>query len=104
MLTMILFAVPEDVARDCEGIAAELRIGRAEVRHLQAACAALRANPGAILVASVAIRPWDRQVVEEHAARSGTTILWVGGASLDDVGPQVRRWAMETTRRARTGR
>ena len=104
-LTLILYAVPSDVGRECEGLAHELHLGRAEVKHLQAACAALKAHPRALLVASVAVRPWDREIVEEHAARAGTTVHWVGHEeAANDIERSIRSWAAESTRRARTGR
>jgi len=93
------------VARDCEAAASELRIGRAEVKHLQAACAALEAHPEAFVVASVAIKSWDRHVLEEHAHRAGATLRWIDAErDLDDVTVPIRAWATGAIRRARTGR
>ena len=104
-LTVILYAVGPEVAGECEDLANELRIGRAEVKHLQAACIALKAHPHAFLVASVTIRSWDRAVLEEHAARAGTPLRWVGSESeADDVAALVRTWATECTRRSRAAR
>jgi hypothetical protein len=103
-LTVILYAVGPEVAGECEDLANELRIGRAEVKHLQAACTALKAHPHAFLVASVTIRPWDRAVLEEHAARAGTTLRWVSSEDeADDVAALVRTWATESARRSRVG-
>ncbi|CAN5925619.1 hypothetical protein BH11MYX4_BH11MYX4_57040 [soil metagenome] len=104
-LTLILYAVPSDVGRECEELAHELHLARAEVKHLQAACAALKTHRRALLIASVAIRPWDRESVAEHAARAGTTVNWVGHEqAADDLERSIRSWAAESTRRARTGR
>lgn len=100
---VILYGVPADVAAECERVAGELRLARAEVKHLQAACVALKAHPRAILVASSTIRSWDREVVEEHAARAGVPLRWVDADhSPDDVATEVRSWATDTMRRART--
>ncbi|MDB4934570.1 MAG: hypothetical protein JWP87_1542 [Labilithrix sp.] len=99
---VILYSLPGDVAAECERVASELRLARAEVKHLQAACVALKAHPRAILVASSAIRSWDREVVEEHASRAGTPLRWVdANHTPDDVASEVRSWATDTIRRAR---
>lgn len=47
------------------------------VRHLQAACAALAAQQVALVIADAATRPWDREVLVEHAMRCGATVLWI---------------------------
>lgn len=94
-----------EVAAECEDIANELHIARAEVKHLQAACMALKAHPQAFLVASASIRPWDREVLEEHAARAGTTLCWVTSAmDADEIGASVRGWATGLMRHARAAR
>lgn len=104
-LTLIMYAVSPEVARDCEAVASELGIGRAEVKHLQAACAAIGAHHNAFLVASVAIKSWDRHVLEEHAHRAGTTLRWIDSErDVDDVTTLIRAWATGAARRARTGR
>jgi hypothetical protein len=55
-----------------------------------------------MLVASSSIRSWDREVVEEHAARAGIPMRWVDADHApDDVASDVRTWATETMRRAR---
>lgn len=99
---VILYGVPADVAAECERVAGELRLARAEVKHLQAACVALKAHPKAMLVASSSIRSWDRAVVEEHAARAGIPLRWVDADHTpDDVATEVRTWATDTMRRSR---
>ena len=101
-LAVILYGIPVDVAAECERVAGELHLVRAEVKHLQAACVALKAHPRAMLVASSTIRSWDREVVEEHAARAGIPVRWVDADHTpDDIANEVRSWATETTRRAR---
>lgn len=102
---LILYGVAPDVAAECERVASELRLARAEVKHLQAACVALKAHPRAMLLASATIRSWDREVVEEHAARAGVPLRWVAADhDPDDVAAEVRTWATDTMRRARTMR
>jgi hypothetical protein len=102
---LILYGVPPDVAAECERVASELRLARAEVKHLQAACIALKAHSRAILLASATIRPWDRTVVEEHAARAGVPLRWVApDHHPDDVAADVRTWATDTMRRERARR
>jgi hypothetical protein len=99
---VILYALPADVAAECERVATELRLARAEVRHLQAACIALQAHPRAMLVAATTIRSWDREVVEEHAARAGVPLRWVeADHAPGDVSSEVRTWASDTLRRDR---
>jgi hypothetical protein len=99
---VILYALPEDVADECERVATEMRLARAEVKHLQAACVALKSHPRAMLVAGANIRPWDREVVEEHAARAGVPLRWVAADHTpDDVSSEVRSWASDTLRRDR---
>lgn len=102
---LILYGVAPAVAAECERVASELRLARAEVKHLQAACVALKAHPRAMLLASATIRSWDREVVEEHAARAGIPLRWVAADNdPDDVAAEVRTWATDTMRRARTMR
>jgi len=75
------------------------------VKHLQAACVALKAHSRAMMIASSSIRSWDRVVVEEHAANAGAPLRWVDNdQDIDDVAAEVRSWASETARRARSGR
>lgn len=101
-LAVILYALPADVAAECGRVATELRLARAEVKHLQAACSALQAHPRAMLVAGTTIRSWDREIVEEHAARAGAPMRWVeADHTPDDVGAELRSWASDTLRRAR---
>lgn len=100
---LILYGVAADVAAECERVASELRLARAEVKHLQAACTALKTHPRAMLLASATIRSWDREVVEEHAARAGVPLRWVAADHApDEVAAEVRTWATDTLRRART--
>lgn len=47
------------------------------VRHLQAACSALASQPIAVVLADESTRPWDREVLREHADRAGIAIVWV---------------------------
>lgn len=99
---VILYGLPADVAAECERVATELRLARAEVKHLQAACTALQAHPRAMLVAGTTIRSWDREVVEEHAARHGVPLRWVEADHTPaDVSSELRTWASDTLRRAR---
>jgi hypothetical protein len=100
---LILYGLAPDVSAECERIATELRLARAEVKHLQAACVALKAHPRAMVLASATIRPWDREVVEEHAGRAGATLRWVAtDHAPEEVAADVRSWATETLRRSRT--
>jgi hypothetical protein len=103
--TIILYGANADVATECEHVARELHIGRTEVRHLQAACAALEAHPKAMLVVSSSLRSWDRVIVEEHAARAGAPLRWVDANQQgDEVANELRAWVNDTVRRARAHR
>jgi hypothetical protein len=102
-LTIILYGVPTEVTTECSLAASELGVARAEVKHLQAACAALKAHPRAMMIASSLIRSWDREVIEDHAVRSGTPLLWVSsGADAYDASKAVAAWSFVELRRAKT--
>jgi hypothetical protein len=103
--SLIAYGASPEVTSLCEDIAGELRIGLTTVKHLQTACAALSSHPRAVMIASAAIRPWDRAVVEEHAAGAGVEVLWVTSEhDLLAAESRIRAWALRELRRARTGR
>ena len=103
LLTVILYGVTGEVATECSLVAAALGVARAEVKHLQAACSALKAHPKAMMVASRAIRPWDREVIEDHAARAGTPLRWVDSdADAYEAAKAVTAWSSVELRRSRT--
>jgi hypothetical protein len=100
---LILYGVSPEVAAECERVARELRLARAEVKHLQAACVALKTHARAILLVASTIRSWDRTVVEEHAARAGIPLRWVTADQHPIfIADDVRAWAVDTLRRARS--
>lgn len=102
-LTIILYGLPPEVATECTLAASELGVARAEVKHLQAACAALKTHPRAMMIASSRIRPWDREVIEDHAVRSGTPLRWVSSdAEAYDAAKAVVAWSSVELRRAKT--
>jgi hypothetical protein len=95
--------VTGEVASECTLAAAERGVARAEVKHLQAACAALRAHPRAMMVASSTLRPWDREVIEDHAARAGTPLRWVSSdADAYETAMAVSSWSTIQLRRLKT--
>lgn len=103
LLTIILYGVTSEVATECSLAAAELGVARAEVKHLQAACSALKAHPRAMMVASSRIRPWDREVIEDHALRAGTPLRWVhSDADAYEAATAVTAWSSVELRRAKT--
>ena len=103
LLTIILYGVTSEVAAECSLAASELGVARAEVKHLQAACSALKAHPRAMMVASSQIRPWDREVIEDHAVRAGTPLRWVSSdADAYDAAKEVTAWSSVQLRRAKT--
>ena len=103
LLTVILYGVTSEVATECSLAASELGVARAEVKHLQAACSALKAHPRAMMVASSQIRSWDREVIEDHAVRAGAPLRWVSSdADAYDAAKAVTAWSSAELRRART--
>lgn len=91
--TVIFFGVDERVVHACAPVARELRIARAETSHLHAACSALEAFPGAMLVISTAIRHSERDAIEQHAARANAVVVWVGFEDdAADVVSTIRSW------------
>ena len=103
LLTVILYAVPSEVASECTLAASAVGVARAEVKHLQAACAALKAHPRAMMIASSQIRPWDREVVIDHAARAGTPLHWVSSdADAYETAKALSAWSSVELRRAKT--
>lgn len=102
-LTIILYSVGPEVAAECTHVAREMQLARAEVKHLHAACTAVKTHARAFLVASASIRSWDRQVIEEHAERAGVPTRWVASeADADDIATEIKAWAFDTQRRSRT--
>jgi len=103
LLTVILYGVTGEVATECTLAASEVGVARAEVKHLQAACAALKAHPRAMMIASSQIRPWDREVIIDHAARAGTPLRWVSSdAEAYETAKAVTAWSSVELRRAKT--
>lgn len=103
LLTIILYGVTSEAATECSLAASELGVARAEVKHLQAACAALKAHPRAMMIASSHLRPWDREVIEDHAVRAGTPLRWVSSdADAYEAAEAVRAWSSVELRRAKT--
>lgn len=103
LLTIILYGVTSEVATECTLAASELGVARAEVKHLQAACSALKAHPRAMMVASSQLRPWDREVIEDHAVRAGTPLRWVtSDADAYEAAKAVTAWSAVQLRRAKT--
>ncbi|GAC1524006.1 MAG: hypothetical protein NVS3B10_23610 [Polyangiales bacterium] len=103
LLTVILYGVTSEVAAECSLAAAEQGVARAEVKHLQAACSALKTHPRAMMIASLQIRPWDREVIEDHAVRAGAPLRWVSSdADAYDAAKAVTAWSSVELRRAKT--
>lgn len=92
---IIFFGVDRGVLEACGPVARELRIARAETNHIHAACSALAAFPGALLVSSTAIRHSERDAIEEHAARANAFVSWVGfDHDPADLVRTIRSWAV----------
>ena len=92
--TIVFFGVHGAALDACTRVTRELRIACAETSHLHAACTALDAFPGALLVASTAVRHSERDIVEERAAAAKALVLWVGfDHDADDLVSKIRSWA-----------
>ena len=92
--TIVFFGVHGAVMDACTRVTRELRIARAETSHLHAACTALDAVPGALLVGSTAVRPSERDIVEDRAGRAKALVLWVSfDHDADELVSQIRSWA-----------
>jgi hypothetical protein len=100
-LTVVFFGVSAEVLHACEPLARSLPFARAEAKHLYAACAALEAFASAILVVSTSIRPWDRDVIEEHASRVKAPVLWVGSDDVEEIVTSLESCATAVLRRGK---
>ncbi len=95
---VVFFGVDADVIDACLPIARDLRIARADAKHLHAACAVLDAFPDAMLVVSTAIRHSDRDVIEEHARRKKASVLWLApDDDADRIVSRIKLWATTAT-------
>jgi hypothetical protein len=105
-IAVVLYATRPDVAVRCEEAATELRIAHAEAKHLQAACSAIAAYGRAMVIASEeGVRPWDREVLDDHAARAGVPVRWVrGDEEAETIADELRSWVAVEARRSRTAR
>lgn len=95
---VIVYAVGRDLIIECVAAAKASEISCREVRHLQAACAALKMHDAPMVVASTSLKPWDRIVLEEHALQAGAELRWVSGTDLFSIGDEIERWANESSR------
>ena len=94
----LVFGLPRELASDIRSVAQELAIGVAEPAHLQAACRALAQYPGALLLLSPSLKPWDKDVVLDHASRARAEVVFVDRATAEDarggvVRRELERWA-----------
>lgn len=102
-VAIVLYGVRDDVLAECDRLATALSVARVEVKHLQAACSALSSHPSAVVVASSEIvKPWDREVLDDHAARIGVPIRWVDAHEDGDHVAEEVRGLLEARVRART--
>jgi hypothetical protein len=92
----LVFGLSRALASDVRAVAQELEIGVAEPAHLHAACLALAQYPGSLLLLSPSLKPWDRDVVLDHAARSRADIVFVDrdlDARTEQAVSELERWA-----------
>jgi hypothetical protein len=96
-----LFALGPAAKAAGERVATELGLARMDVKDLRTACAALEVPRPAILVASTAVKPWDRDIVEDHAARAEVPVKWVEPDDWHAVDAAIRAWIVLAKQRAR---
>ena len=99
--TVLLYALSTSAKTDAAQFAKELGLAHVEVRDLRAACKALEIAGPAMLVASEAIKHWDRVIVDDHAVRASVPIRWIGPDDWYSAESEVRRWVFETKLRLR---
>jgi sarcosine oxidase gamma subunit len=99
--TILLFALGESAKAEGQRIATELGLARMELKDLRAACAALKVQRPALLVASTSLKPWDREIVEDHAAKAEVPVRWVGPDDWHSIDDAVRGWIMDARQRGR---
>ena len=98
--TLVLFALGPRSRAAADGIARELRAARVDVRDLRAACRALEATRPMFLLASTAVKTWDREVVEEHAAKGSVPVRSIPPDDFHLVDGAVRAWIVKALRPA----
>jgi len=96
--TLLVFALGPRSRIESDRIARELGAARVEARDLRAACRALEVQRPMLLVASTALRTWDREVVEEHAARASVPVRWIAPDDWHLVDQAVRTWIVSARR------
>ena len=96
--TLVLFSLGPRSRAAADTVARELQAARVEVRDLRAACRALEAPRPMLLIASTAIKTWDREVIEEHAAKAAAPISWIAPDDFHLVDRLVRSWIVKAAR------
>lgn len=100
-LTVVFFGVSSELMDACELRERGVPLARVEAKHLFAACTALSAFESAMLVVSTTIRPWDRDVIVEHARKAKASILWVGtDPDVGEITSSISTWATAAMRSA----
>jgi hypothetical protein len=98
-LTVVFFGVPSDIMEACDLRDRGVPLVRVEAKHLYAACTALHAFENAMLVVSTTIRPWDRDVIVEHARSVKASVVWVGvDPDVNEMTASIAIWASTTMR------
>lgn len=95
---VVLYVTDAATSAQCVTAARSASVAVIEVKHLQAACAALALGPAPMLVVSRSVKWWDRTVIEEHAARAAAPIRWVSEGDLDTLERDISAWSIATLR------
>jgi hypothetical protein len=100
--TVLAVHLGADLRDFVEDAAAQAGLRLVGVRHLQAACAALAANPCVAVLADEGLPSWDRAVLTEHAARHGATVSWLDSYAAYDLVGDILRVVRDTRRDRRS--
>lgn len=93
-----------DVRSTLEAVAAAQGLRLISARHLQAACSALASQRVAVVFADESMRPWDQEVLREHASRTEIGIVWVEAEIPHDLITDVIRMYVSSKGRTPHGR
>ncbi len=100
--TLVLFSLGPRSRAEADSVARQLGAARVEVRDLRAACKALLAERPMLLVASTALKVWDREIVEEHATRASVPVRWIAPDDWKVIDQHVRAWVQGARRPGRS--
>jgi hypothetical protein len=99
---LLVYALDGTDRAAAEATSFELELSRIEARDLRVACKALTHDRPVFVVGASHVKPWDRQVLHEHAARTAAPVRWIAPREWHLVEPALRDWVREAVRPKRT--